>query len=144
MLPAVLRFGKYMYGTLYFSFRIFMVFYISTFIEAAYRWTIVGVPQFEKTWTRTGLPTFSRGAGSCSEIWSTIRQNEIRYTKCRKNNYTYINYMNKVTCLFRYMSCALKIQATDSNRQKIFKNAIYYICYVVAIFNTFFRNELAR
>jgi len=26
MLPAVLRFGKYMYGMFYFSFRIFMVF----------------------------------------------------------------------------------------------------------------------
>jgi len=88
MLPAVLRFGKYKYGMFYFSSRIFIMFYISTFIEVAYQYTMVGVPQFEKKKIRAGLPNFSRRAGNWGEIWPTCGQNEIRYTERRKNNCT--------------------------------------------------------
>jgi hypothetical protein len=70
-----------------------MPFYTSTFIEAAYKQTMMGAPQFEKkkrkTWTRAGLPNFSRGVYNFSEIWPTCGQNEIRHTECKKNKYTY-------------------------------------------------------
>lgn len=109
MLPAVLRFGKYMYGMVYFSFRIFIMFYKSTFIETAYHQIMAGVPQIEKTWTRAGLSNFHVVLATAAKSGLHAAKMKLGIQNAGRIIIHIHQYMNRFTCLKCYTSCALKI-----------------------------------
>jgi hypothetical protein len=70
---------------------------------------MVGVPQFEKTWTTAGLPSLSGGAGNCDKSGLHAAKMKFGTQNAGKISVRTHNYMNKITYLFCYTSCALKI-----------------------------------